>query len=54
MNPVMQSLRRRLAVEGSMTIAAYMETVLAGTGGYYRDRDPLGAEGDFITAPEVS
>lgn len=54
MNPVMQSLRRRLAVEGSMTIAAYMETVLAGPGGYYRDRDPLGEEGDFITAPEVS
>jgi NADH dehydrogenase [ubiquinone] 1 alpha subcomplex assembly factor 7 len=54
MNPVMQSLRRRLAVEGSMTIAAYMETVLAGNGGYYRDRDPLGEEGDFITAPEVS
>jgi NADH dehydrogenase [ubiquinone] 1 alpha subcomplex assembly factor 7 len=54
MNEVVQSLQRRLAAEGSMTIAAYMETVLAGSGGYYRDRDPLGPEGDFITAPEVS
>lgn len=54
MTAIMHSLRRRLAVEGSMTIAAYMETVLAGAGGYYRDNDPFGAEGDFITAPEVS
>ncbi|TDQ82427.1 SAM-dependent MidA family methyltransferase [Dongia mobilis] len=54
MSEVMQSLQRRLAAEGSMTIAAYMETLLAGSGGYYRARDPLGAEGDFITAPEVS
>lgn len=54
MNQVMHSLKRRLAAEGSMTIAAYMETVLAGSGGYYRMQDPLGAEGDFITAPEVS
>lgn len=54
MQPVAERLRRRIALEGGITIAAYMETVLAGTGGYYRDRDPLGEGGDFITAPEVS
>jgi NADH dehydrogenase [ubiquinone] 1 alpha subcomplex assembly factor 7 len=31
-----------------------MEEALSGRNGYYRDNDPLGPEGDFITAPEVS
>jgi len=31
-----------------------MAESLAGAGGYYRDRDPLGAAGDFVTAPEIS
>ena len=54
MNAVADSLKRRLALEGGITIAAYMEAALAGSGGYYRDNDPLGADGDFITAPEIS
>ena len=54
MSAVADRLKRRLALEGGITIAAYMEAALAGTGGYYRDNDPLGADGDFITAPEVS
>lgn len=54
MNAVAESLQRRLALEGGITIAAYMEIALAGTGGYYRNTDPLGEGGDFITAPEVS
>lgn len=54
MHPVERSIRQRIAREGPLTVAALMEQALAGPGGYYRDHDPLGPEGDFITAPEVS
>ncbi|MDY0871361.1 class I SAM-dependent methyltransferase [Dongia rigui] len=54
MHPALQSIRRRIALEGPLTLAAVMEEALAGRNGYYRDHDPLGPEGDFITAPEVS
>lgn len=38
-----------------MSIADYMaECLLHPTHGYYTTRDPLGAQGDFVTAPEVS
>ncbi len=38
-----------------MTVAAFMAAALTDPeGGYYMGRDPLGARGDFITAPEVS
>jgi NADH dehydrogenase [ubiquinone] 1 alpha subcomplex assembly factor 7 len=38
-----------------MPVARYMELCLTHPHhGYYIDRDPLGREGDFITAPEVS
>jgi len=54
MHPVERSIRDRIAREGPLTLAAVMEQALAGRHGYYRDNDPLGPEGDFITAPEVS
>jgi len=54
MHPALQSIRRRIALEGPLTIATVMEEALSGRNGYYRDHDPLGAEGDFITAPEIS
>lgn len=54
MHPVERSIRNRIAREGPLTLAAVMEQALAGQNGYYRDNDPLGPEGDFITAPEVS
>ena len=45
----------RIAREGPMRIDEYMATcLLHPTLGYYTTRDPLGAAGDFITAPEVS
>jgi NADH dehydrogenase [ubiquinone] 1 alpha subcomplex assembly factor 7 len=48
-------LRDRIAAlianQGPISIAEYMTLVLPA---YYATRDPLGAEGDFITAPEVS
>jgi SAM-dependent MidA family methyltransferase len=44
-------LRERIRAEGPITVEAYME---ACNGYYYATRDPLGAAGDFITAPEIS
>ena len=41
--------------DGPMTVARYMEICLTHPEqGYYTTRDPLGAAGDFTTAPEVS
>ena len=38
-----------------MSIAAYMAVALHDPdSGYYASRDPLGAAGDFVTAPEIS
>lgn len=55
MTPLAALLRRRIAAEGPITVAAYMELALAHPEfGYYRGRDPLGRGGDFTTAPEIS
>ena len=46
---------RRIRVEGPLTVAAYMAMALHDPeGGYYARRGPIGAEGDFTTAPEIS
>jgi len=48
-------LARRIALEGPLTIAQYMGDCLGHPKfGYYVTRDPLGAAGDFTTAPEIS
>lgn len=48
-------MRNIIEAEGPVTVARYMELALQHPEhGYYRKRDPLGAEGDFVTAPEVS
>lgn len=45
----------RIRRTGPLTVADYMaECLLHPTLGYYTTRDPLGAAGDFITAPEIS
>lgn len=45
----------RIAREGPMRVDEYMATcLLHPTLGYYTTGDPLGAGGDFITAPEIS
>lgn len=51
MTPLERALRDRIKVEGSITVEAYMEACNAY---YYAARDPLGAKGDFTTAPEIS
>lgn len=48
-------LLRRVAVEGPLSVAAFMETALGHPEfGYYATRDPFGGGGDFTTAPEIS
>lgn len=48
-------LRRRIALEGPLSLAVYMETALLHPRlGYYATRDPFGQAGDFVTAPEIS
>lgn len=40
---------------GPISVAEYMEEVLTNPkSGFYINRDVFGAEGDFITSPEVS
>jgi len=53
--PLADLLRRRIADAGPLGIADFMAEALGHPDhGYYATRDPLGAAGDFITAPEVS
>lgn len=53
--PLMDLLRRQIAAQGPMTVADYMALALGHPEhGYYRARDPLGTDGDFTTAPEIS
>ena len=50
-----QKIRRRIRAEGPLSVAAYMAMALHDPDdGYYARREPIGAQGDFITAPEVS
>ncbi|WP_299659229.1 SAM-dependent methyltransferase [uncultured Ruegeria sp.] len=45
----------RIQNDGPMTIADYMtDCLMHPVHGYYATRDPLGVQGDFITAPEIS
>jgi SAM-dependent MidA family methyltransferase len=46
-----EQLRERIRAEGPITVEAYMA---ACNTHYYATRDPLGAAGDFTTAPEIS
>jgi SAM-dependent MidA family methyltransferase len=53
--PLEREIRRLIKIAGPMPVARYMHLALAHPEhGYYTTRDPLGREGDFITAPEVS
>jgi len=54
-SPLETEIRRLIAAAGPMSIAEYMLLCLTHPQyGYYVTRDPLGAHGDFITAPEIS
>lgn len=53
--PLLDILRRRIAAEGPITVAAFMaDCLLHPEHGYYRSQEAIGIGGDFITAPEIS
>ena len=50
-----QRIAQRIAEDGPLSVAEYMAAALTDPAhGYYMGNDPLGAGGDFITAPEIS
>ena len=54
-NPLAKIIRDEMAATGPMTIARYMDFALQHPAhGYYRVHDPIGADGDFVTSPEIS
>ncbi len=53
--PLAAELKALIAAEGPISVGRYMALCLGHPRhGYYMTRDPLGARGDFITAPEIS
>jgi NADH dehydrogenase [ubiquinone] 1 alpha subcomplex assembly factor 7 len=53
--PLEAEIRRLIGIAGPMPIAEYMRLCLAHPQyGYYLTHEPIGAAGDFITAPEIS
>ncbi|WP_349362585.1 MAG: class I SAM-dependent methyltransferase [Roseitalea porphyridii] len=53
--PLGTILAARIAATGPMPVADYMaECLLHPKHGYYASREPFGAGGDFVTAPEIS
>ena len=54
-SPLEAEIRRRIEAAGPMAVAHYMALCLSHPEhGYYTTRNPLGASGDFTTAPEIS
>jgi len=54
-SPLQSEIRKLIKSSGPMPVWRYMELCLTHPEhGYYVSRDPLGREGDFTTAPEVS
>ena len=55
MNELGQLIARRIALTGPISVADFMAEALGHPRlGYYRRAAPLGAAGDFVTAPEIS
>ena len=55
MTALAEEIRERIRRDGPISVATYMELCLHHPShGYYRRGRPIGAAGDFITAPEVS
>ncbi|XP_035379995.1 protein arginine methyltransferase NDUFAF7, mitochondrial isoform X1 [Electrophorus electricus] len=55
-NPsILRHLTSKITATGAITVAEYMREVLTNpVSGYYVKNDMLGADGDFITSPEIS
>ncbi|MGU3496613.1 class I SAM-dependent methyltransferase [Xanthobacteraceae bacterium A53D] len=54
-SPLAIEIKALIAAEGPISVGRYMALCLGHPRyGYYVTRDPLGAQGDFTTAPEIS
>lgn len=54
MSALLEELKIKIAEDGPMTVADYMELALTHPEhGYYIKKDPFGQKGDFTTAPEI-
>ncbi|MCR6735593.1 MAG: SAM-dependent methyltransferase [Afipia sp.] len=54
-SPLETIIRKQIAATGPMPVSRYMQICLTHPEyGYYLKRDPLGRDGDFTTAPEIS
>jgi len=54
-SPLLSEIKKLIKSSGPIPVWRYMELCLMHPEhGYYLSKDPLGREGDFITAPEVS
>lgn len=55
MSPLAARIAALIRAAGPISVAEYMAVALGDpTHGYYATREPIGAAGDFVTAPEVS
>jgi NADH dehydrogenase [ubiquinone] 1 alpha subcomplex assembly factor 7 len=55
MTTLLDEIKALIAREGPITVERYMALALAHPDfGYYMNRDPFGASGDFTTSPEIS
>ncbi|MGN6517395.1 MAG: class I SAM-dependent methyltransferase [Rhizomicrobium sp.] len=55
MNVLGQRIARLIEAQGPVSVAQFMTLALHDPqAGYYATRDPFGAGGDFVTAPEIS
>lgn len=55
MTPLSQRIKARIKTDGAISVAEYIHLCLLDpTDGYYSCQNPLGADHDFITAPEIS
>jgi NADH dehydrogenase [ubiquinone] 1 alpha subcomplex assembly factor 7 len=53
--PLAARLQQRIARDGPISVHDYMQACLADArAGYYPTRQPIGKDGDFVTAPEIS
>jgi NADH dehydrogenase [ubiquinone] 1 alpha subcomplex assembly factor 7 len=54
-DPISRKIARRIGAEGPLSIAAFVAMALHDPEeGYYARRSPIGAQGDYVTAPEIS